>query len=426
MFVLWLLTGMFGGPFIYVLLPVTVLLMKQKNMYEEMFMGYLFILIISDSAEPGLFFAKTVKNEYVALIAFFFFFDRKSFTPVNDLYKIFIPFFLFSVITLLNAFGDSYFFTSVQKTLSYFLMFLILPTYIMKLYRESGVAFLKRVVFFSFTILLIGIVLKYVSYDLTHVSARFKGIFGGPNGLGIYSLLFFIILFFINETFPGLFSKNEKLILYGIIIISIYMTGSRNSVIAVLIFYMFQRFFGPQPFLGILVFVFVLILIEMVSVNIVAIVQFLGIGEYFRLQTLEEGSGRYIAWGFAWKQIQENFFIGRGFAYNEFYMRQHYRFLSMLGHQGGIHNSFLTFWMDQGLVGLLIFLRSYFLMFLKASKISKFAFPAMLAISFTAFFESWLVGSLSAFAFMGIFIFTILASDEIRPQEETLLAEPIE
>jgi len=418
LFTFWVLIGVFGGSLIFGILPITLFLMKQKNMYEEILIGYLFILILSDNADESLFFAKNLKNEYIALITIFFFFDRKSFYPINNLYKIYVPFFLFSVITMLFALGDTYFFTSIQKTLSYFLMFLILPTFIMKLFRENGLLFFRRFIQFLFTVLLIGLVLKYISYDLTHTSARFKGVFGGPNGLGVFALLFFIAFSFINEFYSEIFSKQEKLIIFSIIILSIYMTGSRNSVLAVLIFYFFQRYFGSFPYLGILVFLLLLIVFELVSANIVSIVDFLGIGGYFRLQTLEEGSGRYVAWGFAWKQIQHNFFIGRGFAYNEFYMRQHYRLLSKLGHQGGIHNSFLTFWMDQGLVGLIIYLRSYFLMFIRASKLSKFAFPAMLAVSFTAFFESWLVGSLSAFAFMGIFIFTLLTSEEIISEEK--------
>ena len=182
-------------------------------------------------------------------------------------------------------------------------------------------------------------------------------------------------------------------------------------------FYVFQKFFGLSPFLGFIFFTALLFVSEIISANAVQLINSLGLGEYFRVQTLEEGSGRLIAWGFAWHQIQQNFFIGRGFAYNEFYMRQHYGALLKLNHQGGIHNSFLTFWFDQGLVGLLIYLRSYILLFIKAAKKTKFAFPAMFAISFTAFFESWLVGSLSAFAFMGIFIFTILTNTEFINNE---------
>jgi hypothetical protein len=59
-------------------------------------------------------------------------------------------------------------------------------------------------------------------------------------------------------------------------------------------------------------------------------------------------------------------------------------------------------------------------MFIKAAQKSKFAFPIMFAISFSAFFESWLVGSLSPFAFMGMFVFTIITTEEIVPQRDEI------
>jgi hypothetical protein len=201
------------------------------------------------------------------------------------------------------------------------------------------------------------------------------------------------------------------------------MTSSRNAVFAVLMYYLCQRFFSRSTFLGFILFLVMLLLAEIVSNNLTAIISSLGLADYFRINTLQDGSGRYIAWAFAWKQIQENFFIGKGFAYNEYYMRQYYDLLSKLGHQGGIHNSFLTFWMDQGLIGLLIYLRSYILMFISAAKRNKYAFPIMFAISFTAIFESWLVGSLSAYAFLVLVIFSIITSDEIVMARDFELAE---
>jgi O-antigen ligase len=168
-----------------------------------------------------------------------------------------------------------------------------------------------------------------------------------------------------------------------------------------------------SPFLGFIIFVFAIMLTEIINNNFTSIILSLGLGKFFRVNTLEEGSGRYIAWDFAWNHIQQNFFIGKGFAYNEYFMRQNYKYLSKLGHQGGIHNSFLTFWMDQGLVGLILYISSYLVVFIKAAKSTKFAFPIMFAVSFTAMFESWLVASLSVFAFLITFIFTVITTEEI-------------
>ena len=416
-FAIWLVVGMYGGPVIYGLVPFVMILMKRKGMHEELLLGYLFILLLSDSLESSLLFAKDLKNIYVTMMALLLFADIKNFQPFNKFYKIFIPFFLISIVTMLNSTGDAFFFTSVQKTLSYFLSFLIIPNFVSRLYREEGTQFLRRMMFFFFTILLIGFVLKYISPTTALLlGERFRGVFGGPNGLGVFSVLTFISFYVINDFFPDLFTKNERRIIYVTILLSIVLCGSRNAIITILIFYIFQRFFSLSPFFGFIFFLVTIFVAEIVSSNATAIVVSLGLGDYFRTKTLEEGSGRFIAWAFAWEQIQNNFFIGKGFAYNEFYMRQHYGMLLKLNHQGGVHNSFLTFWMDQGLIGLLLYLRSYILTFIKAAQKTKFAFPIMFAISFSAFFESWLVGSLSPFAFMGMFVFSILTDDDIAPQ----------
>lgn len=386
-------------------------------MYEELILGFLFILILSDSLDDSLSFAKNLKNIYIVILAVFFFFDTDNFQPLNKLYKIFFPFFIFAFCITLLSVNESFFYTSLQKTISFILLFMILPNFFTKLYRENGEVFLRRFVFFVITFLLIGFLLKYSNSDFVYLeNGRYRGVLGSPNGLGLYGVLAFVFFYVLNDFFPALFGRYEKYAMYVIILISIYWSGSRNSVIAVLIFYLFQRFYVISPFFGLIMFFVALFLTEMITTNLTSIILWANLGDFFRINTLEEGSGRYIAWNFAWHQIQYNFFVGKGFAYNEYFMRQNYSFLSKLGHQGGIHNSFLTFWMDQGLIGLVIYLRSFILMFIKAAQKTRFAFPAMFAISFTAYFESWLVASLSAFAFLAMFIYTVLTSEEILPK----------
>jgi len=424
LFLVWILIGGFGGPVILAVIPMVMLLLRNKGMYEELLIGYLFILVLSDSKEPIFEFAKNAKNIYISILALFLLVDSVEFRPFSQLYRIFVPFFIIAVITMSTSVNDSFFFTSFQKTLSFILSFIVIPNLVNRIYREKGKQFLRRFAFFIFSVLLLGFLMEYVSPDSAFLlGTRFRGIFGGPNGLGVYCVLIFIVFFVLNDFFPNLFSRNERIIIFGAILFSIYLTGSRNAIISVVIFYVFQRFFSLSPFLGFIIFILTIFITELISTNATTIIVSLGLGEYLRTNTLEEGSGRYIAWNFAWKQIQNNFFIGKGFAYDEFYMRQHYGMLLKLNHQGGIHNSFLTFWMDHGLIGLLVYLRSYILMFIKGSKKTKFAFPIMFAISFSAFFESWLVASLSAFAFLGMFIFTLITSEEILPET---VVKPVE
>ncbi len=413
---IWLIVGIVAGPITYALIPMTMFLMKRQGMFEELFIGYLFILILSDSLENHLIFAKGVKNVYISTLAIFMFFDLKSFYPFNNLYKIYIPFFLFAIITMLTSISDPFIAVCIQKTISFIISFMIIPNFVTKLYREKGEQFFKRLVYFLFTTLITGFILKVIAPGVASIgTGRYRGVLGNPNGLGLYAFFTFIVLFVIIDYFPKIFNKYEISIFYLTIFLSILLTGSRNAIISILIFYMFQRFFKISPFFGFIMSIVIVVIAEIISSNLSSILTRFGLGQYFRVKTLDDGSGRYIAWAFAWKHIQQNYFVGKGFSYDEYYMRQHYGELEKLGHQGGIHNSYLTFWMDQGLIGLLLYFRSFFIMFLRAAHNTKFAFPIMFSIAFTAFFESWLVGSLSAYAFLALLIFTLISSDEINP-----------
>jgi len=167
--IIWLIIGMYGGPIIYGIVPLTILLMRQKGMYEELLIGYFFILILSDSMEERLAFAKNLKNIYMALLAVFVLFDLNSFQPINKLYKIFIPFFIFSFLTMLLSVSESFFFVSFQKTISYLLVFLIIPNLIDKNFRKNGEQFFRTFLLFAFTTLLFGLLFKYFSHNFAYM-----------------------------------------------------------------------------------------------------------------------------------------------------------------------------------------------------------------------------------------------------------------
>ncbi|MCX6297383.1 MAG: O-antigen ligase family protein [Bacteroidetes bacterium] len=259
----------------------------------------------------------------------------------------------------------------------------------------------------------------FISRNIVYpVGARYQGILGNPNGLGLFCFFTFILFAIVTRMHHNLFTSSEVVFIYLLIIISLLLTGSRNSIIGVLIFVFFQKFYKISPFLGVLMLILVGFLVEFVGNHFSVIVSSLGLGGFFRVSTLDNGSGRYVAWLFAWKHVQENFFIGKGFGYDEHYMRSNWDLLSRMGHQGGIHNTFLTFWMDFGLVGLLIYLRSYFLAFIAAAKKTLFAFPILFAVTFTAVFESWLVGSLNPHNILFLLILTLISDDVFYSEEE--------
>jgi len=407
---------MYGGTLVYIAFPLAIIRMKQREMYGELLIGFFLMLILSDSEEPRMMFAKSIKTIYVVMLALFVFFDKKAFVPYNSLYKIFIPFFLISCYCV---FFSETLDVGIQKTFSYFILFLVVPNFITKLFREQGTQIFKNIIFFGTTILGIGILLivlnESIAYNL--VIGRFRGVFGNPNGLGLFCFLFFALFYVLNKTFITLFSSKEKVLIYSLIILSIILSNSRNAFFSVLILLLFTRFFRESPFWGFVVSILFIFMNYILIGQLPVLLEGLGLQNYLRLDTINNLSGRSVAWEFAWVKIQDNFFIGKGFGYDEYLMRKNSHMLGMLGHQGGVHSSFLSLWLNFGLLGLLIYMRSFFLTFIKASKVNKLAFPLMYAVLFTATFEGLFIGSLNPHMIILLMIITLVSEPEFSEDD---------
>lgn len=409
--IIWILAGI-ASPFVGVAaIALSVILLKKKGMHMEILLGFFFILILSDSREYAMEFAAKGKDIYLVLMALMMFIDKNYFKPFNKLYQYLLLFILIAFISLINSENPI---VGAQKTLSYLLVFMVIPNYLLSAFRERGDDLLKGLTMTGIIILGGGLAMKFISPDLVTLAGRFNGLLGNPNGLGIFSFLFFLMFSIIKSYRPTLFSKNEVLLIYGLIFISVWLSGSRGSLLAMVIFMFFSYFNKMSPFLGFILLLIAIVVNEIVTANMVSIVLALGLQDFFRLDTLEQGSGRLIAWVFIWEHIQDNLFLGKGFAHTEYIFRKNYNKLAMMGHQGNAHNSFLTFWMDTGLIGLLAYIIGIFAIVFKAAQNSRLAVPVLYAVCFSAFFESWLTASLNPFTIQFIIIFTILIFIEPR------------
>lgn len=408
----WVGVAFYLGPITYAFLPLSLLLLKSRDRTMELIMGFLIVLVLSDVHKEvwrdNVF--TNAKNIYILLLAMFIFLERQRFMPLSKIFAIFIPFFIYSFFPLIFSLAPV---TGVQKTLSYALLFLVVPNYVLRNYREHGWHFLRNMVFFMTLILIAGIVLRLIDPSKVFIMGRFHGIFGNPNGMAIYSFLVFVLAGVLNSMNPKMFTRGERILVFGVILYCLVVSGSRASLAAVMIYVLFNRFFSFSPFLGFIVLLAVVGISEVVSQNLAPIVMALGLEEYFRLQTFEGGSGRYIAWQFAWEKIQDFLVFGGGFANDETVMRQNYHLLERLGHQGGVHNSYLSMWFNMGIVGLVLYFRSFLLLFIKASKLAPMALGAMFAVLFSINYESWLVGSLNPYTIVLLILMTVLSEEEI-------------
>lgn len=414
---LWVGVGVYLGPIPAIILTLlSVLLFKYKNLYQELFLGFILVLILSDSRQKGLVFASDVKTFYILLLSAFFIFDKKNFPPFNKLFYFFVPFLLLSVFLIPKS---EIWVDCTQKTISYILLLLIIPNYVIKIYEERGIVFLKNMILMLTIVLLSGFVLKVLDSKIVVFQGRYSGVFGNPNGIGLFSSIFFLLFSTISHYFPYLFSKKEKYFILSVIFITIILCASRNAIMTVLIFLLFRRLYKLSPFWGFVIFLVIVVSYQLIFLNIESIISQLGLGEYFRISTLKTGSGRNIAWEFAWKKIQDNFFLGKGFAHDivVFYGGENQNVLNLMGHQGNAHNSFLTLWLATGVIGLFLFMRGFFLAFLKGSKNTRIAIPLMYTILFSANLESWIAASLNPFTIQIWIILTLLTAEQFNNKE---------
>lgn len=392
--------------------------MKTDN-YKAILFGLVTVIFISDSRNLGFSFVANLKLAYVIVILFYMFFNSKKFQPYSQLY---VPFFLFFLYSTPLVFISETPLISFQKVISYDLVFFLVPNFFMNSYRNSGDEFIKDFLNFLCLFLLVGLLLlPFASQKLLFIEGRFNGLLGNPNGLGLYVSILFILFLITNDLFPNLFSKQERIFNFCLILISAFLSGSRNSILTIIIFLVLIRSFRISSILGFAFMITVIVTKDYIEDFFILMIKVLGLEDFYRIEGVEKASGRTIAWAFGWEKVQEHFIFGHGFNYTNYIYDLNHDELSKLGHQGNAHNSYLTFWLDTGIIGLFLILRGFFLSFYRVFSISPLFLPALLSIMFSMFFESWLAASLNPFTFQVIVMVLIgMVKQEEQDKLESL------
>jgi O-antigen ligase len=281
--------------------------------------------------------------------------------------------------------------------------------------KIQGRIVLKRFLVFGLIVLVISLFLGYIGGpDSIGMMANYRlnGVFGNPNGLGIYVLIFTCFVVALKEVYTGLISRVEYLVILGFVLFIVVQTGSRGALMSLIVLIASNSLFKLSPWIGILVIFFIIAIYDFLLSYFITTMIDLGLQEELRLDKIEDASGRVIAWTFAWDNIQDSFFLGKGFGYDRNLTRINFMRLSKLGHEGGVHNSFLMLWLNVGLLGLIAWLRGMFLVVIKGNKNTRVALPILISVFISAFFEGWLVGSLNPFTPFFLITLTVLTSKD--------------
>ena len=413
LFIIWYAVGSISPLAFFGVGLLSIVLLWRRALFFEILLGFIFILLLSDNLRYTTDFAKTFKNVYIVLLSAIAVLERRRFGIDLTVLRYFLPFLLIAVISMANS---PQMFTSFQKTLSYSLILFAAPQFLIYSFKDKGPIVIKDIIYLGVFMILMGFLIRFVdpNWVISH-GGRFRGLFGNPNGLGIFIILIFALTLIARDYFKALFTKTDLRWILITLVLALVMSGSRSALIAVVLFYLFSRFYKFSPFLGFILFLAVSVGAEILSQNLVPIVQALGLSDYFRVETLEDASGRYIAWEFAWDSIQENYWLGRGFSFDEWLMAENQDFLNDLGHQGGVHNTYLIIWLNTGIIGLLLFLRGYLVLAIKGAKNSAMSFPLLWMVLFSIMLEPWLAASLNPFTILFLFGLVILTNPLFQP-----------
>ncbi len=401
----WLVTGILALPTAYVLVPAGLVLLKSKGRYNEMIVGFFFLLFLSDNRHHELDFTGKVKDIALLVMSAFVLLDSKSF-PIRS--KIFYPFLAFFALAFALSVKSPMPMLSFQKCLSFFLIVAVVPNYFTKLLHEDGEKFLRMLIWTCTALWLIGFLFIPVLNDWVYLQGRYNGLLGNPNGVGILATMFFIVIMLARHHYPNIFTWNELILIIGSSLLSVLLASSRNAIFSILLFLFFSRFYRMSYFMGFAIMITVAVLYQAINENLPVIINALGLGSYMRVEHLNDGSGRLVAWTYGWREIQNNFLFGRGFAYEEMYFEANQSWLNDLGHQGGVHNTYLALWMNTGLVGLILYLIGFFRNFFNAATKNYMAIPAMFAVMFSITFEAWFQASLNPFTIIALLVITLL------------------
>ncbi|MEM8888145.1 MAG: O-antigen ligase family protein [Bacteroidota bacterium] len=325
---------------------------------------------------------------------------------VNRLLFLSIPFFIvaFFGVAVSPVKG-----VAIAKAISYLFLLIICLSFAPYYFRKGRHRLLFNLLHLAILVYILGILFLVLNPSWAYLNDRYRGFFGNPNGLGTFSTMMIPFAVMMLNRFPE--KKRAAFVLIGLGFFSIILSESRTALGTTSLFFAlyliykggklrrnFFWFFG----LPIIVFIFMVVPLE-------TLVGLVGLEEFLRVESLKTGTGRFLAWGLGLTEIQNNLWIGRGFGYEEHFFYQLREFLVATEHQGGMHNSYLTFLMNNGILGSIPFAIFLIVLFRKV-KIKKFAFPFIIVVLISANFESWLNSSLNAFTFFFFVILSFLIS----------------
>lgn len=249
------------------------------------------------------------------------------------------------------------------------------------------------------------------------IKGRLSGIMGNPNGLGLLTMIAYPFVDLIRIRKETNIRKKFFPWIKILIFIIAVSTASRNAILSILIYEIVLRISHNALWLISGIFFVAVIWYFLFNIDIISIIHSLGLSEFFRTESLETLSGRTEVWQVAWDEIKESPWLGKGMLYDQHFIREYVE-ENITGvrerHWSGIWNSYLSLWLDVGIIGLLAF-TYFFVKVFQKSQFKQLSLPFIIMVLFSALTESWLAASMNAFFPMFILYWAL----QFQPIENT-------
>ena len=386
-------------PLSYLVFAVLLVNFRRNNQDHHIILSFLIVLVFGDSRESEVEFTKQLRVISLMIMAGLTIIDlTKKKYGFKRLFLLVIPFY---VIAIIGAFRNYSFGTSFSKATSYILLLFVGFHYLDYHIRKDGKTLLRDVFYLAVIVFAVGLAFMIVKPNLAIYgeSGRFRGVMGNPNGIGIYGTLLMMIFFLYLQLLKMEKDRIWIWAFWSVLLVSVVLSFSRNALLSISLFLFFYYFYKGGSIKRIIFYILLVpTAVALFNIeSIIHLIRLMGLGEELRIESILTGSGRFFAWQWAWETFQENMWLGRGFAFEEILFHDYMpEWLIISGHQGGVHNSYLAFLLNTGIVGTILIL-FIFMRFLNKVPVRNIRLAILFSAGFSAFFEPWLNSSLNAF-----------------------------
>lgn len=404
-----ILGGYIGASF-FLLLTV---MFTKNHILEILLVLLLFTFFLADSYNG--FFAFAQNFRYVMLGVSLFFLARYKLIEKSDA-NFMLPFTITALIitVLFSPLGI----LAVLRAVAFWLVCLVIFKFI-KILSQRNRKQITELLLLTIT-LYVFVNIFFLIFPVISVFqlGRFKGLAGNPNGLALLSIFLFALVEYISETNITVFKKQFFLFLKIILVVIVLLTGSRTSLFSLLIFIALINFYD-KTLLLIIALTGILLSYLLVTVdNIQSFLNYFGLSDFLRVNSLSDASGRTDVWPVVWNEVKKNIWFGNGIMYDNFFLADYVKkYIGQVGaarQWGGVWSSYLSLLLNVGVIGFVMYLFFWIRIYFKSHH-KKIALPFIVMCFLCGVTESWMAASMNPFTPV-MFVFWAMQTQALKKE----------